>query len=93
MIVNLIVFCSFRRDLNVQKRRSVLFADGIAPGDGTSASENSENEDDNLTKPKKLSARGKHRQNPKDTTTMSSFTTETTAMFLEKENLLETSVS
>lgn len=92
MYINYIVYCLFRRDSNVPKRRSVLFADGIAPGDGTSASENSENEDDNLIKPKKLSARGKQRQNTKDMA-MPPFANETTSLFLEKENSLETRVS
>lgn len=46
----------------------VLFADGVAPGHGTSASDNSSNEDDlNLLKPKKLSSR-RNRKKVKDST-------------------------
>lgn len=46
----------------------VLFADGVAPGDGTSASDNSSNEDDvNLLKPKKLSSR-RNRKKVKEST-------------------------
>lgn len=80
----------FHRDLLAQNRRGVVFADGVAPGYGTSASEESANEDDDLTSSNKLSSRTKTKKNVKNLT---SFSTETTPMFIEKENLFEIKVS
>lgn len=89
------------------KRRSVLFADGIAPGNGTSASE-SDTDDNNINKPKKLSARAKNHKNQKNSSTSSTTLNEqtlqtpspsslaaaaSTSSFHEKENILEAKVS
>lgn len=57
---------SIRREPKGYKKKRVSFADGIIPGYGTSASENSSAEDElNLIKPKKLSSR-RQRKKAKD---------------------------
>lgn len=71
----------------------VLFADGIAPGEGTSVSENSSNEDEHgLTKPKKLSTRSKNRKNAKDLMTIP-FEIEPSPIKQGKENFMDSKVS
>lgn len=84
-------FFHISRDLNASKRRGVLFADGIAPGNGTSASE-SDTEDNNISKPKKLSARAKNQKTQKNSLTEPAIPGEPTPSFLEKEIILEAKV-
>lgn len=74
-----------------EKRRSVLFADGVAPGNGTSASE-SDADDNNMNKSKKLSARAKTQKNRKNNATASAISNEPAPSFLEKENMLDAKV-
>lgn len=82
------------RERNAQKRRGVLFADGVVPGEGTSASDDSGNEDvDNVSKPKKLSARAKGKKSAKHMASPPFSTAPTSMMFLEKENSFETKVN
>lgn len=84
----------FCREQNAQKRRSVLFADGVVPGEGTSASDDSGNEDaDIVSKPKKLSARAKGKKSAKHMASPPFSTAPTSMMFLEKENSFETKVN
>lgn len=81
------------REQNAQKRRGVLFADGVIPGEGTSASEESAIEDDdNIAKPKKLSSRAKGKKNAKDMALPTFSTVPSSMMFLEKENSFEIKV-
>lgn len=92
--VNFSNFFQFHRDSSTLKRRGVLFADGIAPGDGTSASENSETEaDDSIIKPKKLSTRAKNKKDQKINTILPPLPSEPIPMFLDKENSLEAKVN
>lgn len=72
-----------------------MFADGIAPGHGTSASENSENDADDtiIIKPKKLSTRTKNKKDRKNHTNLSSLSSESTSLFLDKENIIDAKVS
>lgn len=86
------------------KRRGVLFADGVAPGNGTSASE-SDTDDNNINKPKKLSARAKSHKNQKNSSASPSTLNEqsllpppspsipSSSSFHEKENILDAKVS
>lgn len=86
-------FAILCREQNAQKRRGVLFADGVVPGEGTSASDDSGNEDvDNVSKPKKLSARAKGKKNAKHTASPPFSTAPTSMTFLEKDNSIEIKV-
>lgn len=69
----------------------VVFADGVAPGEGTSESENSGDEDDE-NKPKKLSTRPKNKKTNKNIA-WPSFPNGPAPMFLEKEDSFDTKVS
>lgn len=91
-LIQIFIPClSNRREASGHKRKGVLFADGVAPGCGTSSSENS-GDDDDENKPKKLSSRGaKNKKNAKNNA-WPSFPNEPTALFLEKENSFETKV-
>lgn len=84
------------RDLGI-KRRSVHFADGVTPGNGTSASE-SDTDDNNINNSKKLSARAKNQKNQKNNSTAPTTLNEPTmppssSSFHEKENMFEAKVS
>lgn len=79
-----------RRNGDKNKRKAVLFADGVAPGEGTSSSESSSNEDDGQsTKRKKLSSRTKSKKEPK----VSPFSNDPINFVFNKENLLDTKVT
>lgn len=71
------------------RRKAVLFADGVAPGDGTSASDNSSNEDDDVLKSKKLQSRAKNKKHSKNSPTPS----DSVNSFLGKENSFDFKVS
>lgn len=67
----------------------MLFADGVAPGEGTSSSESSSNENDGQsTKRKKLSSRVKSKKDFK----VSPFSNDSTYFAFNKENLLDAKV-
>lgn len=83
--------CAFHFFSRRDKRRGVLFADGVIPGEGTSAEESANENDDNIIKPKKLSSRAKDKKNGKNLV-MPPFANESTPMFLEKENSFEIKV-
>lgn len=95
MVVSvLIIFFPIRsnRTRSGDRRKVVVFADGIAPGEGTSASENSSFEDDNNPlKSKKLSTRAKNKKSSKNSTSPPS--NDMVNSFLCKENAFDLKVN
>lgn len=90
-VLNLYYLLVGHRNGDKNNRKAVVFADGVAPGEGTSSSESSSNENDvgQPTKRKKLSSRVKSKKDLK----VSTFSPNDSSFFaFNKENLLDTKV-
>lgn len=85
------MFHSLCREANQRFNKKVVFADGIIPGEGTSASENNTDDDeDNVSNfgKKKLSTKQKHKKRARNSSSGNSASCQDSnaSMLTDKEN-------
>lgn len=81
----------YRKELTIQGKKTVVFADGIIPGEGTSASDNNSDDDDQFST-KKMIARSKHKKRIKSQSGGSSSFGVASLSISNKENALDKKV-